>query len=48
MKGNEAERKRKSYIQDILAVYHEAMRQILKPLEAAALEYVNVVFSQVI
>jgi hypothetical protein len=38
MKGNEAERKRKSWTRDGLAVYHTAMREILRPLEKAALK----------
>ena len=37
LKGNEAERKRKSFINDTLSVYHLSMKAILEPLERAAL-----------
>jgi len=39
MKGNEAERARRPWILDSLAVYQLSMGLILAPLETAALKY---------
>jgi len=37
-KGNEAERKKKSWILDQLRIYHAAMGMILEPCERASVE----------